>query len=452
MAAQSRPAVQSRRQVFLAAGVGSALEFYDFIVYGLMAATIFNKIFFPNFSETTGTIFALLGFGAGFIMRPLGGIIFGHLGDKHGRRSVLITTLLMVGLGTFLMGCIPSYQAAGIWAPILLITLRLVQGLGAGAEYGGAVVMLAEFAPPGKRGLYASVAPMGVTVGRLLAAGIFGMVSLMPADQLIAWGWRIPFLLSAVLTLFGLVIRKSLEETPEFDRTKSAGAIAKVPLFQAIRASPRNFAIVVGAHIGPNAISYIVPVFGVAYLTGHLHLAKSTALWMEAWGEIALLACLPFFGALSDRVGRKPVYLGGALFSALFVFVFFMLLNDPTSVLPGVAFVLALGIGYAAMFGTQPAYYAELFGTNARFSGFSTARELGTLLSGAPGPAIASMLLAWNNGAPWGVAGYISALCLVTVVAIGFGPETFRSALHSSRGGDDDVALGAPGLRSTASF
>ncbi len=418
--------------VFLAAGIGSALEFYDFILYGLAAAVAFNKVFFPSLDPVFANILSLATFGAGFVLRPVGGMVFGHFGDQFGRRPVLLATLLMVGTGTFLIGCVPSYASIGMWAPILVVLLRMVQGLGAGAEYGSAVVMLLEYAPPHRRGLYASVAPMGVTVGRLMAAGVFALFSSMPTEDFLAWGWRIPFLLSFVLLALGLFVRHRLEETPVFRNvTRRQKRVGRIPLIEALLRSPKTFLIVIGAHIGPNAISFLIPVFGINYLIQQRHVARGQAVLAEVFGEIALLLVIPLCAHLSDRIGRRPVYAAGAILGIPFVFLFFVLVNTGVMAFAWLGFALALGVGYGATFGPQAAFYAELFGPRSRLTGFSTARELATVISAAPGPAIAAVLVAWAHGAPWGVASYVGALLVVTVAALWFAPETYRTDISA---------------------
>lgn len=413
--------------VFVAAGVGSALEFYDFVIYGLAAALVFNKVFFPTLDPLNGTLVALASFGAGFVARPLGGIVFGHIGDRYGRKPVLLATLLMVGAGTFLIGCVPSYDDWGIWAPIVVVTLRILQGFGAGAEYGGAVLFLVENAPGGKRGLYASIAPLGVTAGRLMAAGVFAACSTLPADQFVAWGWRVPFLLSVVLVVLGLYVRAKLHETPIFEEIKKKRVVRRSPVFNAIMTQPRSFLVVLGAQIGPNGIGQLIPIFGLSYVAVTLGVPKNTVLTGMSVAECVSLVTIPLFAMLSDRIGRKPVYMGAAIFAALFAYPFFILVNTKEVYFIWAAFILMIGIGFAGMFGTQASYYAELFRAESRFSGFAFAREIGTLLAGAPGPVISTALLAWAGGQPWYVAGYMVLLCLLTVVALTFGPETYKS-------------------------
>ena len=261
-------------RVALASAVGSALEWYDFFIYGTAAALVFNELFFPKFDPTVGTLAAFATFGVGFLARPFGGLCFGHFGDRLGRKPMLVATLLLVGIGTFLIGLLPTYETVGVWAPAALVVLRLVQGFGAGAEYGGAVIFAVEYAPAGKRGVFGSWAPIGVVVGNLLAVGVFALVNLLPRDQFLAWGWRVPFLISIVLIGFGIYIRARIAETPVFSEVARQRAPIRLPVVEAIRRHPRSFFVVIGARMAENGLGYLFPVFGLSYIVGTLHLPR----------------------------------------------------------------------------------------------------------------------------------------------------------------------------------
>ena len=416
--------------VMLAAAIGSALEWYDFFIYGTAAALVFGDLFFPKFDPSMGMLLSFTTFGVGFVARPFGGILFGYLGDRWGRKPVLVATVVLVGGGTFLIGLLPTYAEIGLWAPILLVAMRLIQGLGAGAEYGGAVILAVEYAPEGRRGFFGSFAPMGVTVGNLLAAGVFGLVTMLPKDQLLSWGWRIPFLVSLLLVLVGIYIRTRVQETPVFTEIAKRQPRVAMPALAALRRHPRNFAVVVGARMAENGLGYLFPVFGLSYITNTLHLPREVALLGVITGNVVEIFGILYFGWLSDKVGRRPVYMGGALFSALFAFPFFAMLNTGNTGLIVLAFALIMGIGGGAMFGPQAAYFAELFGPRLRFSGFAFARELGSILAGGPAPVLAALLVIWLDGAPWGVALYVVALALITTAAVWWGPETNTSDLR----------------------
>jgi MHS family shikimate/dehydroshikimate transporter-like MFS transporter len=408
----------------IASAVGSALEWYDFFIYGTAAALVFGDLFFPKYDTTVGTLAAFATFGVGFLARPFGGLFFGHFGDRIGRKPMLVATLLLVGGGTFVIGLLPTYAAIGLWAPLLLVLMRLIQGFGAGAEYSGAVIFAVEYAPPGRRGFYGSFPPMGVTFGNLLAAGVFYLVTLLPKDALFAWGWRIPFLVSLLILGVGVYIRAKLAETPVFAEVEVTRPKLRAPVVEALRRHPRNFMVVIGARLAENGLGYLFPVFGLSYLVNTLHMPRSVGITGVMIGSFAEIVGIFFFSWLSDKVGRRPVYLGGALFSAAFAFPFFLLTETRSPGLIWLAFVAVMGIGLAAMFGPQAAFFAELFGPRMRFSGFAFARELGSILAGGPAPFVAALLVGWMAGAPWGVACYVILLSLLTALAVWCGPET----------------------------
>jgi MHS family shikimate/dehydroshikimate transporter-like MFS transporter len=423
----------TRTRVAIASAIGSALEWYDFFIYGTAAALFFNELFFPRLDPWSGTMAAFAAFGVGFFARPVGGLVFGHFGDRIGRKPMLVTTLLIVGVATFLIGLIPTYAQIGVLAPVLLVLLRLVQGFAAGAEYGGAVVYAVEFAPEGRRGLFGSWAPIGVTLGNLGAAGVFALVTLLSKEDLLAWGWRIPFLLSAVLVAFGLYIRLRIAETPVFRDLEQKGRTVKAPVLDAIRRHPRSFLVVLGSRLAENGLGYLFPVFGLNYVVQQLQMPRSTALFGVIVAQFLSLLTIPLFSAWSDRIGRRPIYLGAALWSALWAFPFFLLCETREPVLIWVAFIGATTIGVSGMFGPQAAYYSELFGPSVRFGGFAFARELGSLLAGGPAPFLAAYLLTQAGGKPWGVAWYVIALALLTALSVSIGPETHRSDIAADR-------------------
>jgi MFS family permease len=428
------PSPTRLRDVMLASGIGSALEWYDFFIYGAASALVFGPLFFPSYDPAVAVIASFATFAMGFLARPFGGLFFGHFGDRWGRKPMLIATLVLVGGATFLIGLLPTYEQIGIWAPLLLLFLRLCQGFGAGAEYGGAVVMAVEFAPEGKRGLFGAFAPMGTTAGNALAAGTFWLVSQLPQDDLMNWGWRLPFLGSLLLLGLGVYIRAKVSETPVFEAARAKRPPLKLPALEAVRRSPRNFLVVVGARLAENSLGYLYPVFGLMYLTTYLKIPRDVAIACVICGNITQVCALVFFAWLSDRVGRRPVYMFGALFSAAFTFPFFLLLQTGQPMLIALGFVLAMGLGTGAMFGPQAVYFAELFGPRLRYSGFAFARELGSVIAGGPAPLIASLLVAWMAGAPWGVCAYVILVSLVTAFAVWCGPETYKNDIH-----EDDV-------------
>lgn len=421
----------SHRRVMMASAVGSALEWYDFFIYGTAAALVFSDLFFPTFDPNRGLLLSFATFGVGFFARPFGGMLFGHLGDRIGRKPVLVITLMLVGVGTFLIGLLPTYESVGIWAPIMLVVLRLIQGFGAGAEYGGAVILAVEHAPPGKRGLFGSFAAIGVNIGLLLATGVFAIVSSLPREDFLSWGWRVPFLLSIVLILFGFFIRARVSETPVFSEIAAKSKAARSPVKDAFLKHPREFLVVLGARLAENGLGYLYPVFTLSYMTKQLNLPKPMVLNGIMLAYALSLITVPLFSALSDRIGRRPVYGGAAIFSALFAYPFFLMVGTGSQPIIWLALILAITIGNSGMFGPQASYFAELFGAKLRYSGFASARELGSILAGGPAPALATWLLIQGNNEPWLVAGYMVTLAVLTAIAIYFGPETYRSNIKA---------------------
>jgi len=434
---------RSRLRVILAASIGSALEWYDFFLYGTAAALVFGELFFPKSDPVVGTLLAFLTFGVGFAVRPLGGILFGILGDRLGRKPVLVATLLMIGVGTTLIGVLPTYSQIGIWAPILLVAMRVVQGLGAGAEYGGAVIYLVENAPPQHRGFWGSFAPLGVSVGNLLAAAAFALVTMLPKEDLMSWGWRIPFLASFLLILVGIYVRMRITETPVYTEAVVArGKVERNPAMEALKRHPRNFLVVLGARLGENGLGYLFPVFGLSYCITTLGIPRAEALsaLMLAFG-VELFTIIGF-ATLSDRVGRRPVYMFGALFGIFWAFAFFWLVGTKEWIWVAVAFIGARAIVTAAMFGPQAAYFAELFPPQRRFAGFAFARELGSLLAGGPAPFVAAALVA-AFGSWWPVACYAALLAALTVIAIWLGPETYEESITVDNTSDGRMNVAA---------
>jgi MFS family permease len=413
-------------RVILAACIGSALEWYDFFLYGTASALVFAPLFFPKSDPVVGTLLSFLTFGVGFVVRPLGGILFGVLGDRLGRKPVLVATLLMIGVGTTAIGLLPTYASIGVWAPLLLVAMRVIQGLGAGAEYGGAVILLVEYAPARHRGFWGAFAPLGVSIGNLLAAGALALVTTLPQDALMSWGWRLPFLASVVLILLGLYVRLKVMETPVFrEAVEGRNKIERNPAVEALKRHPRNFFVLLGARVAENGLGYLFPVFGLGYVVTTLGVPRGEALSALMLAFAIELFTILGFSALSDRIGRRPVYMFGALAGIALAFPFFWLVGSRQWIWIALAFILARAVVTAAMFGPQAAYFAELFPPQRRFAGFAFARELGSLISGGPAPFVAAALVIWSGGAWWPVALYVILLSAITAVAIWFGPETY---------------------------
>jgi MHS family shikimate/dehydroshikimate transporter-like MFS transporter len=425
---------QSLRQVALASFVGTAIEWYDFFLYGTAAALIFDKLFFPSVSPTVGTLAAFATFGVGFAARPVGGIVFGHYGDRVGRKSMLVISLLIMGLATAAIGLLPTYGSIGIAAPILLVVLRLAQGIGVGGEWGGAVLMSVEHAPKGKRGLFGSFPQMGVPAGLLLSTVVFAVMQSATSEAaFLSWGWRVPFLVSIVLVGVGLFIRLRILESPAFEAIKDTQEESSKPIVDAVKDHPRNVLVAMGMRVGENAIFYIFTVFVLKYGEDTLKLGKSTMLTGLAIAAAIGLFTVPLWGVLSDRFGRRRVYMTGAAFSVLFPFVFFAMVDTKQPLFIYAAMILGINVGHDLMYGPQAAYFSELFGTRVRYSGASLGYQLASVFGGGFAPLIAASLLAANNGSPTLVAAYMVAISLITLVATVMAPETYRDEIDESK-------------------
>ena len=411
----------SIRLVALASLVGTAIEWYDFYLYGTAAALIFNRLYFPTFDPLTGTLAAFGTYAAGFLARPIGGIIIGHYGDRVGRKSMLVLTLVIMGLATFGIGLLPTYAQIGPWAAVGLVTLRLAQGFGVGGEWGGAVLMAVEHAPPGSRGFYGSWPQMGVPAGLLLSSLAFVLLSRLPEDQFLSWGWRLPFLLSIVLVGVGLVIRLRILETPAFLKVKESGAESRLPIVDLLRTHRREVLLAIGARLVENGAFYIYSVFLLVYGTQKVGLDRQTLLTGILLGAVCLLAAVPVCGWLSDRLGRRPVYLFGACFTAVWAYPLFRLVDTGSTPLVWLAVVVALVFGHAPMYGPQAAFFAELFGSRVRYSGASLGSQLASVLAGGLSPFIATALLPYGRGA---LAAYIIGMAIVTIIAVSMAGET----------------------------
>ncbi|HET9739793.1 MAG TPA: MFS transporter [Solirubrobacteraceae bacterium] len=418
---------QSVRKVALASFVGTTIEWYDFFLYGTAAALVFGDLFFPEAEPLVGTLLAFSTYAVGFAARPIGGIVFGHFGDRIGRKSMLVLSLLIMGVATFLIGCLPTFASIGVVAPILLVVLRFAQGIGVGGEWGGAVLMSVEHAPKGRRGFFGSWPQMGVPAGLLLSTSVFAIVQGLTSEAaFLSWGWRIPFLASIVLVAVGLFIRLRLMESPAFQRVKDTKTEAPKPIVDVVRKYPREVLVAMGMRVAENGAFYILTVFVLAYGEDELGLSKNTMLTGVIIAAAIGLFTVPLFGALSDRVGRKPLYLAGALVTTLWAFPLFGLLNTESPILIWLAIVVGVNLGHDLMYGPQAAYFAELFGTRVRYSGASLGYQLASVFAGGLAPLIATALLAAGDGSPTLVALYVAAMGLISVVATLFAHETYR--------------------------
>jgi metabolite-proton symporter len=424
----STPTTSSVRLVAVASFVGTTIEWYDFFLYGTAAALVFNRLFFPTFDPLTGTLAAFGTYAVGFFARPFGGIVIGHYGDKIGRKSMLVLTLVIMGVATFLIGLLPTYAQIGPWAAVGLILLRVAQGFGVGGEWGGAVLMAVEHAPPGTRGFYGSWPQIGVPAGLVLSTAVFAVFSRLPDEQFLSWGWRVPFLLSALLVIVGLVIRVRILETPAFTRIKEEAREARRPIIEVLTTYPRQVLLAMGARFAENGAFYIYSVFVLTYATQQVKMSQQVVLNGVLIGAGIELLAIPLFGALSDRLGRRPVYLFGACATALWAFPLFWLLDTASPSLVWLAMIVAFVFSHAAMYGPQAAFLSELFGTRVRYSGASLGAQLAGVVAGAPAPFLATLLLARYGSRA--LAWYLIAMALVTIVAVVLASETHREDIN----------------------
>ena len=413
--------------VAFASLIGTTIEWYDFFLYGTAAALVFNRLYFPTFDPLMGTLASFGTYTVGFIARPVGGVVIGHYGDKIGRKSMLVLTLVIMGLATFGIGLLPTYASIGPWAAVLLVVLRLAQGFGVGGEWGGAVLMAVEHAPAGRRGFYGSWPQIGVPAGLLLSTAVFAQFARLPEEQFLAWGWRIPFLLSAVLVVVGLVIRVRIVETPAFTRLKETRSEAHRPILQVFREHKREVFLAIGARLAENGAFYVYTVFSLVYVTQKVHLARQTVLNAILIASACELIAIPAYGALSDRVGRRPVYLFGAVMTGLFAYPMFAMFDTGSTFAVSAALFIALLVSHAPMYGPQAAFLSELFGTRVRYSGASLGAQLSSVIAGGLSPFVATALLPYGRGP---LAGYLILMAIVTVVAVVLASETRHHSIE----------------------
>jgi MHS family shikimate/dehydroshikimate transporter-like MFS transporter len=425
------PSSAEARRVAIASLIGSAVEWYDFFLYGTAAALVFNRLYFPEYSDTAGTLLAFATFGVGFFARPVGAAVCGHFGDRVGRKAMLVTTLLVMGLSTALIGVLPTYSSIGIAAPLLLVVLRVAQGFAVGGEWGGAALMAVEHASSERRGYLGSFPQLGVPIGLMLSTAVLALVSQLPDEQFDAWGWRIPFIGSLVLVAVGLFIRLKVTESPAFVEARERGEVVRSPLGEVIRTYPREVLISAGIRFADNVLYYVFATFALAYLTTEVGVSRTVALSAVLLASATELFLMPFFGHLSDRVGRKPVVIAGAVLAGALAFPYFVMVNTGNTALIIVATVLTVGVAHAAVFAPLAAMFAEMFGTGVRYSGVSVGFQLGALVAGAPTPFIATALLAGSDGKPWWIAAVVVAACAVTVTAAYLARESHKSQMRT---------------------
>jgi MHS family shikimate/dehydroshikimate transporter-like MFS transporter len=403
--------------VVFASCIGTIIEWYDFLIYATAAALVFNKAFFPTFDPLAGTLAALGSYAVGFLARPLGGALFGHFGDRLGRKSMLVATLFIMGISTFLIGLLPTYASIGVLAPILLILLRVIQGIGLGGEWGGASLMVLEHAPSDKRGLYGSFVQIGFPIGLVLASLVFALLTkVLPEADFAAWGWRIPFLISIVLLAIGTFVRSRVPETPVFEVLKARGGLSKNPVGEVVGKNAKTFLIAVGLKLSEVSWVYMLTVFVVVYGTTKLNLPKQLLLDAVLYAALLELISLPLFGWLSDQIGRRPLYILGALFTIGFAFPLFWLLETKSAVLVTMAVMVAMNFGHGMMFAPESTYFPELFGSRVRYSGASFGFQTSAAIGGGFAPIVATALVGYFGGTT-GVSIMMIVLALITLAA-----------------------------------
>ena len=410
---------QTIRRVVTSALVGATIEWYDFFLYGVVAGIVFNKLYFPGSDPVIKTLLAYTTFAVGFVTRPLGGVIFGHFGDRIGRKTMLIITLMIMGVATFLIGLVPTYAQIGIAAPLLLLLLRVLQGIGLGGEWGGAVLMAYEYAPKEKRGYYASLPQIGLAIGLCLASGVVALLSsLLTDEQFLAWGWRVAFVISGAMVGVGLYIRLNIQETPEFAAIKARNAESAIPFMDMIRRYPGNVIKGMGARYIDGVFFNIFGVFIIGYLVQTIHITRTQALLGVMISALVMIATIPMFGKLSDRIGRPKVYMWGSLITAIASFPAFWLMthSDGNIMLVWLSIIVPFGILYASVYGPEAALFCDLFDARVRYTGISFVYQFSGIFASGITPIIATALLASGNGQPWQIAWYVLFAGVVSAV------------------------------------
>ncbi|MDX0985548.1 MFS transporter [Sinorhizobium medicae] len=405
------------RRVVFASLIGATIEWYDFFLYGVIAGIVFNQLYFPSHDPLVSMVLAYATFAVGFVARPLGGIVFGHFGDKLGRKQMLVLTILIMGVAIVLIGVLPTYEQIGVAAPILLLILRIAQGIGIGGEWGGAVLMAYEFAPEDKRGYYASIPQIGLAIGLCLSSGVVALLSLLPEAAFMSWGWRTAFIGSVVLIVVGLYIRLKVAETPDFASVKEERQELKIPFVELIRTYPRNILLGMGARYIDGVFFNVFAVFSIVYLSKHVQVDRTTALWLVCLSALVMVVTIPLFGKLSDRWGRPKTYAIGSLLLALVTFPAFMLMGSGSLPLIALALIVPFGIIYAMCYGPEAALFSDLFDVKVRYTGISFVYQFSGIFASGITPIIATFLISYGDGSPWLLAAYVVFAALVSMVS-----------------------------------
>lgn len=436
--ASSEMARPRKRTLLAASCIGTSIEWYDYYIFGIAAALVFGQLFYPEFSPVAGTLAAFGTFAVGFVARPLGAAVIGHFGDRIGRKTMLVLTLLLAGMATFAIGLLPPFSAIGVAAPVLLVTLRLIQGFGVGGEWGGAVLIATEHASPRERAAYGSFAQFGVPIGVLTSNLAFLMVAGMDESAFAAWGWRIPFLLSIVILAVGIFIRRKLNDAPEFQRLKAENAISKVPAADLVRRAPGTLLLASFAAIAPPAVGYTVIVYMLNYGTTVAGFGRNTLLMLIFLSTIPWIATIYISALISDRVGAKRVYTVGALTAVVWPVPLFALVNTGSVGAALLAFLVA-AVVQGIMAGAQGGLFTEIFETRTRYSGASIAYQVGGMLGGAVTPIVATALYG-SYGSAFPIAAYVGGLSLLSFLAVLGIRGGFRGAAGPEGTGDATAA------------
>ena len=406
------------RRVLFASLLGATLEWYDFILYGVVAGIVFNKLFFPAGDAFVSTMLAYATFAVGFLARPLGGLVFGHFGDRVGRKSVLVTTLMITGVATILIGLLPTYDQIGVAAPLLLLLLRILQGIGLGGEWGGGVLLAYEYAPPDRRGLYASVPQIGLAIGLCLASGVVGLMSQALTDaEFLAWGWRVGFLASILLVAVGLYIRMSILETPAFRQIKASRMQTRMPLVELLRNHSGNVLLGMGARYIDGVFFNVFAVFSIGYLANVVGLQRTQALWAVSIAALVMVLALPLCGALSDRIGRPKTYAIGAFVLALSAFPGFMAFQTGNVTTIYATMIVTFGIAYPLCYGPQAALFSDLFEARVRYTGISFVYQVSGIFASGITPLVATWLFELGDQEPWLICAYVVFAALVSMIS-----------------------------------
>ncbi|ENV3745458.1 MHS family MFS transporter [Enterobacter roggenkampii] len=421
--------LRKNKKVLIASLTGSAIEWFDYFLYGTAAALVFNKIFFPMVDPVIGLILSYLSFSLTFFIRPIGGVLFAHIGDRIGRKKTLVLTLSLMGGATVMIGLLPTYEMIGLWAPVLLILMRIIQGMGIGGEWGGALLLAYEYAPEKRKGFFGSIPQAGVTIGMLMATFIVSLMTLFSEEDFLSWGWRIPFLLSSVLVLLGLWIRKDIDETPDFQKVKASGQVAKAPLRDTLKHHWREVLIAAGLKVVETAPFYIFSTFVVSYATSTLTYQKSQALEAVTLGALVATIMIPLMGLLSDKVGRQRMYAISVFVLGLFIVPWFMLLNTGNTWGIVLATVIAFGVLWAPVTAVLGTLCSEIFSANVRYTGITLGYQLGAALAGGTAPLIATGLLAKYDGDWVPVAWYLAVTVTISLIAIFCASRVKRATL-----------------------